>query len=64
MCFIFAGVGVAIQVFLIRSSITFKRTTLDEKSAEAGIHHANVRANAQKNSNEAQLKRLVENLKR
>lgn len=60
LCAIWAAIGIIVQVFLIRESLTFRRQKLDEKTKEAGANHATARANAIKYGNEAQLERLRE----
>lgn len=57
-CFIFGGIGFAIQLYAIRNSFTFKRSILDEKSAEISRMHAKVRAEAEKFNNHEQLERF------
>ncbi|XP_055697879.1 dnaJ-like protein 60 [Phlebotomus papatasi] len=63
LCLIFAGIGVALQILAIRSSMTFKREKLDLQSTETSHQHAQVKDDASKYGNELQLKRLRDKLK-
>uniref|UniRef100_A0A1B0CR54 Putative molecular chaperone dnaj superfamily protein n=1 Tax=Lutzomyia longipalpis TaxID=7200 RepID=A0A1B0CR54_LUTLO len=64
LCLIFAGIGVALQIVAIRSSLTFKRDKLDLQSTEAGQQHAQVKDDASRYGNEFQLERLKEKLRK
>lgn len=48
----------------LRHSFTFNRQQLDEKSAEAGVYHASIRADAEKYGNEEQLRRMANRMNR
>ncbi|XP_037954745.1 dnaJ-like protein 60 isoform X2 [Teleopsis dalmanni] len=59
------GLGIFGAVFgyvSVKHSFTFDRKQLDEVSAEASQHHANVRADAQKFGNDEQLRRMMKKL--
>ncbi|XP_039955272.1 dnaJ-like protein 60 isoform X1 [Bactrocera neohumeralis] len=45
--------------YFFSHSFTFNRQKLDAKSAEAGIYHAAIRADAEKYGNEEQLRRML-----
>lgn len=59
---LFAIIGSIVQFFFIRNSVTLNRERLAEQSKEAGLQHANVRADAEKYGNKRQLERIAERI--
>lgn len=63
-CFIFAAIGVSLQVFAIRHSVTFRREHLDWSSSLNSTTHEKVREDAEKFGNDEQLERIKGRLKK
>uniref|UniRef100_A0A182MZH0 J domain-containing protein n=1 Tax=Anopheles dirus TaxID=7168 RepID=A0A182MZH0_9DIPT len=57
-CGIFMLIGIILQAVAISKSFTFKRDQLDEFSRQNAITHAEVRGEAEKYGNEAQIARM------
>ncbi|XP_049280941.1 dnaJ-like protein 60 [Anopheles funestus] len=57
-CGIFMLIGIVLQAVAISKSFTFKRDQLDEFSRQNAITHAEVREEAQKYGNKAQIERM------
>ncbi|XP_053674886.1 dnaJ-like protein 60 [Anopheles nili] len=57
-CGIFMLIGIVVQVAAISKSFTFKRDQLDEFSRQNAIKHAEIREEAEKMGNKAQIERM------
>ncbi|XP_050082000.1 dnaJ-like protein 60 isoform X3 [Anopheles aquasalis] len=57
-CAIFMLFGIVVQTVAISKSFTFKRNQLDEFSRQNAIQHAEVREEAEKYGNKAQIERM------
>uniref|UniRef100_A0A2M4APR1 Putative molecular chaperone dnaj superfamily n=2 Tax=Anopheles triannulatus TaxID=58253 RepID=A0A2M4APR1_9DIPT len=57
-CAIFMLFGIVLQTIAISKSFTFKRNQLDEFSRQNAIQHAEVREEAEKYGNKAQIERM------
>ncbi|KAK9721823.1 DnaJ domain [Popillia japonica] len=64
VCMVFTAIGVALQVILIRKSVTLKRDHMIQKSIEAEDALKTVRNDAEKYGNEMQIQRLKERIER
>lgn len=61
-CLIFTGIGFATQMAAIRHSFVFRGKQIEEKSALISKAHKEVRAEAEKLGNDAQIERLKKRL--
>ncbi|XP_052865973.1 dnaJ-like protein 60 [Anopheles cruzii] len=57
-CAVFMMIGICLQTIAISKSFTFKRQQLDEFSRQNAIQHAEVREEAEKHGNKAQIERM------